>query len=210
MEAIRYLLSILLALMGIFYNNRINNIICYIYYKRYQVLFFFFVLCADGYYYYCADDKICRHILFFIFCAEILVIVGKALLTGHRRPHRPPDFLTGYFPIDKNKQLFLLLILWRKSAWILQETFLVSITNNINYCWYYGGFQGISSILKTNNINWWCCWGFFQRYFHCNQLTWLYFCSYFLLLWICHLILTLACSFAFLFSLEFAFLTFYF
>lgn len=45
MEAIRYLLSSLLALMGIFYNSRINNIIYCVYYKRYQVLFFF-ILCA--------------------------------------------------------------------------------------------------------------------------------------------------------------------
>ena len=40
--AIRYLLSSLLALTGILYNSKINNIIYCVYYKRYQFFAFFF------------------------------------------------------------------------------------------------------------------------------------------------------------------------
>lgn len=141
MEAIRYLLSSLLALSCIFYNSRTNNIVCYIYYKRYQVLFFF-VLCADDYFYYCcAENKICRHILFFIFCAEILGIVGKALLTGHRRPHRPPDFLTLKFLYYQKQTIISASDSVAEVSLNFQEIFLVPITNNINCCWYYGGLQ---------------------------------------------------------------------
>ena len=142
MDAIRYILSNLLLLRGIFYNGRINNIIYCVYYKRYQFFPFFFLALGLVFYYCYTGDKICKHILFFLFSAlKFWALLARHCwqVTGGLTAHL--TFLLWNSSTSKNKQLFLLVILWRKSAWILQEIFLIPITNNINCCWYYGGLQ---------------------------------------------------------------------